>query len=66
MVDSPGWDGLTEALNRSAQLLECTWKLDGDAVAAGILAIHSETVSLLKYNNENAQQGTSFSLDSFF
>ena len=49
-----GWDGLTEALNRSEGLLRSTWALDGETVAAGMSAIHSETTSLLKYNNENS------------
>ncbi len=54
VVDSPQWGGLTEALNRSEELLRSTWALDGEAVAAGMSAIHSETASLLKYNNENS------------
>ena len=48
------WGGLTQALNRSEELLRSTWALDGEAVAAGMSAIHSETASLLKYNNENS------------
>ena len=54
VIEDPGWEGLTESLNRSQQLLEDTWRMDGEAVAAGIEAIHSETTSLLKYNNENS------------
>ena len=54
VVDSPQWGGLTEALNRSEELLRSTWALDGEAVAAAMSAIHSETASLLKYNNENS------------
>lgn len=53
-VKAGGWDGLIEALRRSDQLLESTWKLDGNAVAEGIAAIHGETASMLRYNNENA------------
>ena len=49
-----GWGGLTEALNCSEELLRSTWALDGEAVAAGMSAIHDETASLLKYNNENS------------
>ena len=49
-----GWGGLTEALNCSEELLRSTWALDGETVAAGMSAIHSETASLLKYNNENS------------
>lgn len=54
VVEAPGWDGLADALHRSAELLERTWALDGEAVAAGMSAIHNETASLLKYNSENS------------
>ena len=54
VVDSPGWDGLTDALDRSEELLQSTWSLDGEAVAEGMSAIHNETASLLKYNDENS------------
>lgn len=49
-----GWEGLVQALNRSEELLRRTWALDGDAVAEGLAAIHSETASILQYNNENS------------
>ena len=48
------WDGLADALNRSEELLRSTWSLDGEAVAEGMSAIHNETASLLKYNDENS------------
>lgn len=53
-----GWEGLVQALNRSEELLRRTWALDGDAVAEGLAAIHSETASILQYNNENSLTGT--------
>ena len=53
-VDEPGWDGLIQALNSSERLLESTWEMDAAAVAKGIDAIHSETSSILQYNNENS------------
>lgn len=53
-ADGPGWTGLIQALERSENLLQSTWALDGHAVAKGIVAIHSETASILKYNNENS------------
>ena len=53
-VDEPGWDGLIQSLKRSGELLKRTWMLDGNAVAEGIAAIHSETASMLKYNDENS------------
>lgn len=49
-----GWAGLTEALNSSEELLKSTWALDEAAVAEGMSAIHNETASILKYNNENS------------
>ena len=53
-VKAGGWDGLIQALQRSDRLLENTWNLDGNAVAEEIAAIHCETASMLKYNNENS------------
>ncbi len=53
-VDGSRWAGLTEALNSSEELLKSTWALDGAAVAEGMSAIHNETASILKYNNENS------------
>ena len=53
-LDEPAWNGLTQALRCSRQLLQDTWELNEKAVADGISKIHSETASLLKYNNENS------------
>lgn len=49
-----GWDGLVQALNHSEGILKSTWALDGNAVAEGVASIHSETASILKYNDENS------------
>lgn len=49
-----GWDGLIKSLNRSLQLLEATWHMNGEEVASLIESIHSETSSLLKYHDENS------------
>ena len=49
-----GWDGLIHALDRSEELLKNTWMMNERAVADHIAAIHYETVSILKYNNENS------------
>ena len=43
-----------QALAQSENLLLSTWKKDEAAVAKGISVIHSETASLLKYNDENS------------
>ncbi len=48
-----GWDEVTRAIQGSKALLEATWRMDADAVAAGIAAAHMET-SHLTYNDENA------------
>lgn len=53
-VKTGGWDGLLEALTRSEKLLYSTWALDGEAVADGMEAIHSETSSILKYHDEHS------------
>ena len=53
-ADSSNWSGLIQALKRSDSLLESTWKLDSEAVAQGMEAIHNETASMLKYNDETA------------
>ena len=53
-IKTGGWDGLAQALARSERLLQSTWELDGSAVAQGLAAIHSETASILKYNDENS------------
>lgn len=49
-----GWDGLIQALNQSEELLQHTWNLNEKAVAEDIAAIHKETASILKYNDENS------------
>ena len=49
-----GWDGVIQSLDRSRELLERTWALDGNAVAEGMSVIHSETSSILKYNHESS------------
>lgn len=53
-ADSSNWSGLIQALKRSDSLLESTWKLDSEAVAQGMEAIHNETASMLNYNDETA------------
>ena len=49
-----GWDGLIQSLEKSEELLKSTWELDGKSVATGLNAIHDETASILKYNDENS------------
>ena len=49
-----GWGNLMQSINRSAQLLEDTWKMDGDAVAAAIEDIHLQTTSQFQFSDENS------------
>lgn len=57
-VEGKGWDGLLQALNRSEALLESTWAMNGEAVAEEVEQIHNETVSILKYHDENSLKCT--------
>lgn len=49
-----GWDGLIQALDRSETLIKSTWAMNEKEVSDGVAAIHSETASILQYNNENS------------
>lgn len=49
-----GWDGVMDSINRSEELLQNTWQLNGMAVAEGVASIHNETASILKYKDENS------------
>ncbi len=53
-VKTGGWGGLMQALESSERLLRSTWMMDGKSVAEGMDAIHNETASMLKYNDENS------------
>jgi hypothetical protein len=48
------WQEVLNSIQRSMELLEATWRMDGEAVAAGLSAVHQEMTSVLNYNNENA------------
>lgn len=53
-VDEPAWDCVIQAISRSKKLLDATLALDQAAVADEMNAIHTDTTSLLKYNDENS------------
>jgi len=53
-VDEPVWDGVIQATAQSKELLDATIAMDADAVAVGMDRIHTETTSLLEYNDENS------------
>ncbi len=52
-ISTMNWTEVTRSVNASRMLLEALWKLDGDAVAAGIDQAHKE-ISILQYNDENS------------
>ena len=53
-VRKNNWAGVTEALQKSRQLLADTLAGDCEAVARTIDAAHSDDTSILSYNNENS------------
>ncbi len=53
-VKTGGWDGLMQALSQSEHILKSTWAQEEKAVAQGLEAVHAQTASLLKYNDENS------------
>ena len=52
-IRTMNWHGVTESLESSRKLLEALWRMDADAVAAGIEKVHEE-ISILQYNDENS------------
>jgi hypothetical protein len=48
------WSKIIKSIRASEELMEATLRMDADAVAAGIDAVHMEMTSILNYNNENA------------
>ncbi len=53
-IDDPAWDGVIQATAQSKALVDATWNMDAKAVAEGMDVIHTETTSLLEYNDENS------------
>lgn len=53
-IEGPEWDGVIRALDQSMNLLKSTWEMNEKAVADHVSAIHNETASILKYNDENS------------
>ena len=48
------WDEVTVAISNSEALLDATLRKDADTVARAIDKVHSDTTSILTYNNENS------------
>ena len=53
-VNANKWEGVTQALKLSRKLLEATLRGDSDYVAARLEEMHSESTSILEYNDENS------------
>lgn len=53
-VNANEWEGVTRALKQSRKLLEATLRGDSDYVAARLEEMHSESTSILEYNDENS------------
>ena len=53
-IVDPAWDGVIQATAQSKALVDATWNMDAKAVAEGMDVIHTETTSLLEYNDENS------------
>lgn len=53
-VKANGWNGVTEALQQSKQLLRDTLDGNAEAVAQGVEVVHDENTSILSYNNEKS------------
>ena len=49
-----GWREVMNAIRASEELLDSILDADEDAVANGIQQVHEDSVSVLKYNNENS------------
>ena len=54
VVSETGWDIVADAIKQSEQLLKDTIEGNGNAVAAALDTIHTDSTSVLRYNNENS------------
>lgn len=52
-ISTMNWYGVAESVEASRKLLEALWKMDADAIAAGVEKAHEE-ISILQYNDENS------------
>ena len=53
-IEDAGWDSVMNAIHASDELLEATWRMEENAVAKGISAVHMANTSILNYNDENS------------
>lgn len=53
-VEGAGWDVVKKLIADSEELLQATWRMDGEAAAAGIDKVYMENTSILSYHDENS------------
>lgn len=53
-IKKSNWKYVIDAISASDELLQATWRGDGEIVAEGIDKVHAAYTSILNYNNENA------------
>ena len=53
-IEDTGWDVVSDAIKQSEQLLQWTVNGETDRVAEAIDRIHSDSTSILQYNDENS------------
>ena len=53
-VKAVKWKNVVDALQQSERLMQALLCGDGDAVARGVEAVHSDSTSILSYNDENS------------
>lgn len=53
-IRKSNWKYVIDAITASDELLQATWRGDGEAVVEGIDKVHTAYTSILNYNNENA------------
>ena len=53
-VEANNWQPVVDALQSSKQLLQALLRGDEQAVARGVAAVHTDSTSILSYNDENS------------
>lgn len=53
-IKKSNWNYVIDAISRSNELLQATWRGEEEAVAERIDKVHGANTSILNYNNENA------------
>ncbi len=53
-VEANNWEPVNQAIEQSKQLLQALLRHDEQAVARGVAAVHTDSTSILSYNNEDS------------